>query len=114
MSALTQEQIETLEATHKRVAHLKSATSRKDGTPDWEAVLRRPTRTEYKMFRSMAHDPVKKPEAQELLTIKCCVWPPTRAEVDALLDEWPGIPEAASEAIQTISGMKAEEVEGNG
>lgn len=107
--ALTKQQIDDLEATHKRVAVLRGKPEPGNAGPSFEIVLRRPTRMEYKQFRAMAHDPVKKPEAQEQLAIKCCVYPASREDFSAILDDWPGIPEAASKAIVALTGMEAED-----
>lgn len=98
---LTDEKIQELETTHKRIAHLRGA----DGS--WEIVLRKPTRAEYKHFRSMAHG-AQTADAQEVLIRKLCVYP-DRDAFDALLEEWPGIPEAAGETIKRLTGMSASE-----
>ncbi len=97
--SLTQEQIQEYEAKHTRIAHLRGG----DGA--WEIVLRKPTRAEYKHFRSMSHG-ASAADAQEFLVRKCCVYP-ADGGIDALLEEWPGIPEASGKAIMSIAGMAA-------
>lgn len=99
---LTQAEVEALEATHKRVAHLK-------GTGDaWEVVLRKPTRAEYKRFRAMSHNPAQVAEAQEILARSTVVYPSKEA-FDALLEDWPGIPEACGKAFTELSGIAHQE-----
>ena len=97
---LTDEQVAEYETEHKRVARLRGQNGA------WEVVLRKPTRAEYKQFRSRSHDPSKAPDAQELLVRQCCVYP-SREAFDALLEDWPGIPEACGEAIKSLTGLSA-------
>ena len=99
---LTKEQVQEFEATHKRVAHLRG----KDG--DWEVVIRKPTRAEYKQFRSRTHNPAQVADAQEILARQCVVYP-SRDAFDAMLEDWPGIPEAAGAAFGRLMGLAAEE-----
>lgn len=105
---LTKDQIDALEATHKRISHLKGKPLPGESKPAWEIVLRKPTRQEYKHFRSMSHNPAQVAEAQEILARKCCVYPEKDA-FDALLDDWPGIPEAAGGAFKDLLGLEASE-----
>lgn len=95
---LSDEQLSELEAKHKRVARVRS----KDG--EWEIVLRRPTRAEYKQFRTRSHNPGTVADAQETLARQCVVYP-SREAFDALLEEWPAIPEAASGAFSRLMGL---------
>jgi len=99
---LSKEQLDQIEEKYKRVAHLKG----KGEPPPWEMVLRKPTRAEYKMFRSQTHNPAQVADAQEMLVRKLCVFP---VDVDALIEEWPGIPEACGKAIQHLTGLETEE-----
>lgn len=99
---LTKEQIDELEVTHKRVAHLVG----KGGT--WEIVIRKPTRSEYKQFRANNHNEARVADAQEVLARQCVVYPSKEA-FDALLEDWPGIPEAAGKAFRELMGMAVEE-----
>lgn len=98
---LTEEAIKELETTHKRVAHLH------DVGGEWEIVLRKPTRPEYKHFRAMING-AQASDAQEMLVRKLCVYP-DRETFDALLEDWPGIPEACGAAIKSLTGMSASE-----
>lgn len=102
--AVTQTLLDDLEAKHKRVAHLKGPG---DPVP-WEVVIRKPTRPEYKQFRAMSHNPSQVSEAQEVLIRKICVYP-ERDALDALLDDWPGIPESCGKAIASLAGISAQE-----
>lgn len=96
---VTEDQIQALEQTHGRIAVVASPDSK-----SWQVVLRKPKRAEYKMFRAHSGDPVKRSEAQETLFKQTCV-APTGAELEALLDEWPGIPEACGAALMSLAGM---------
>jgi len=100
-SKITQEELDKLEATHGRIAHLRG----KGGT--WEIVLRKPNRAEYKQFRSRSNNPELAPDAQEQLARQCVVYP-SRDAFDALLEEWPAIPEAASKAFSNLMGLAVE------
>lgn len=98
---LTQEQINEFEAQHKRIAHLVA----KDGA--WECVFRKPTRAEYRRFRSAINDPQQQSDAAERLARQLVVYPSPEA-FDLLLEEWPAIPEAASKAFLALSGLNVE------
>ena len=99
---LTPEDLKLLEETHGRIAHLKGG----DGA--WEIVLRKPNRKEYGAFRKMGHNDARKDTAQEDL-VRCIVVYPSKQEADALIEDWPGIPEAATKAIMKIAGMAVDE-----
>jgi len=101
---LTKEQIEEFESKYKRVARI----SGKGEPVPWEVVLRKPTRIEYKEWRSRSHNPSQVADAQEVLVRKICVHP-TGDALDALLEDWPGIPEAASKALHDLVGLGAAE-----
>lgn len=98
---LTEDQIKELEAAHRRVAHVYARDQ-------WEVVFRAPTRAEYKRFRSEINNPNTSADAQEKLARTCVVYP-TREAFDALLEEWPAIPEACSKAFSRLMGLTAEE-----
>lgn len=98
---LTDEDIKKLEADHKRIAHIRAKDS------EWEVVFRKPTRAEYKRFRSSINDPQNAADAAEQLA-RCCIVYPTREAFDALLEEWPAIPEASSKAFLRLVGMAVE------
>lgn len=96
---ITDAEVQALEATHKRIAVVRS----KHG--DWEVVFRRPNRSEYKRFRAAA---ANNPDAQEMLCRAIIVYPSKEA-FDALLEDWPGIPEASAQAIMDLAGMQSRE-----
>lgn len=113
---ITKEKLEELEKQHGRIAHLKGppvpgskANENGDREPCWEIVLKKPTRQQYAYFRKLGHNEQRKSEAQEELVSNTMVYPSTKSEVEALLDEWPGIPEAATKAIMSLTGMAVDE-----
>lgn len=99
---LSDEDIKKLEAEHKRVAHLRG----KNG--EWEVVFRKPSRAEYKRFRASSHNKDMAADAQETLARQCVVYP-SREAFDALLEDWPAIPEAASNAFSRLMGLAVED-----
>jgi hypothetical protein len=94
---LSPEKISELEATHKRIAHVRDI----DG--EWEVVYRRPSRAEYRRFRSSINDPQQSADATEQLARSLVVYP-SREAFDALLEEWPAIPEGSSKALLRLMG----------
>lgn len=68
-------------------------------------LLREPKRGEYKMWRAASHDPKKVADAQEVLFRQICVFPETPGELEQLLDQWPAVAEASSEAISKLTGL---------
>lgn len=99
---INKEQLSELEATHKRIAHVQGK-----GTPTpWEVVLRKPTRAEYKHYRSQSNNPAQTADAQEILVRKLVVHPSAEA-FDVMLEEWPGIAEACGNAISILAGFSA-------
>src|SRR4051812_19368289 len=99
---LTAEELADLEAKHVRTAHLIG----KGGA--WEVVFRKPTRAEYKAFRARAHNPAQAADAQEILA-RACVVHPSKEAFDALLEDYPGIPEAASKEFTNLVGLSVED-----
>jgi len=108
---ITPERLLELDAKHGRIAHVKSnhlVDPLADvPVPRWEVVLRKPNRAEYKAFRAMAP---KSPDAQENLVRQIMVEPEGATAIDALINDWPGIPEACTEALYQLTGMTAEEL----
>lgn len=98
---LSDQQIQELEATHKRVA----VVTGRGGT--WQCAFRKPTRAEYKRFRTMATGD-SKADAQEMLARATVVFPSLEA-FDALLEDYPAIPEAAAGRIADLTGFAVEE-----
>jgi hypothetical protein len=101
---LTADEFKDLETKHKRIGRLKS----KSGA--WEVVFRKPTRAEFKQFRSRAHNPAQKAEAQEILARQCVVFP-SREAFDALLEDYPAIcdSEASTDLFQRLMSDAVEE-----
>lgn len=104
---ITKAEIDQLEAAHKRVAVVRGRPD-PDGATPWEVVFRKPTRAEYKMFRANSHNPATIADAQEKLA-RACVVHPSKEAFDALLEDWPAIPEAASGAFSRLMGLAADE-----
>ena len=100
MADITTEKLAELEAAHGRIG----VVTHTDGK-SWAVVLRKPKRGEYKMFRAHSGNDQKRPEAQENLVKQTCIWPETGQALDALLDEWPGIPEACGAMLMSLAGM---------
>lgn len=97
---LTDEQIKDLETKYSRIGIVQSP----DQGKSWTVVLRKPTRPEYRRFRAESNDPRRAPDAQETLVTSTCVFP-DRGGLQALLDEWPGIPEACAKVLIELAGM---------
>jgi hypothetical protein len=95
----TQEQVAEFEAKYGRIGIVTA----QDGE-SWRVVLRKPTRAEYKMFRSNANNPQRASDAPEHLFTAICVYP-SAAELTVLLNEWPGIPEACGKMVIELAGM---------
>ncbi len=102
-----------------KIAHVKAKRTRTEGEgeatvtlPIWECVFRKPTRAEWKAYKRAVHDKAELPDAQENLARKCAV-EPHHQEFDALLEDWPAIPEAAVKAFDVLLGMEIE-ASGNG
>lgn len=95
---LSKEEIDKLEVAHGRIAIVRARGA------EWEIVFRRPTRAEYKQFRTRLHNPQLAADAQEQLARQCVVHPSPEA-FDRLLEEWPAIPEAASGAFSRLMGL---------
>lgn len=98
---LTQEQIQELEVQHGRIAHVRSRTE-----GEWEVVLKKPKRSDYKMFRSQSHNSSQAADAQEILVRKMVVYPDADAFM-AMLEEYPAIPEACTGAVALLTGLAA-------
>lgn len=98
---ITQEQIDALEAEHKRIAVVRLQDT------DVVVVYKKPNRGQYKQFRSRINNEALAPDATEQLARVLVVYPSPEA-FDALLEEWPAIPEASSKALLRLMGMAAE------
>lgn len=104
--SVTKEILDELEVKHKRIAHLKGKSD--DGAPPWEIVIRKPSRAEYKQYRAQSHNQATVADAQEILVRKIAVYP-TGDALEALLDDWPAIPEACGKALGALTGLSAAE-----
>ena len=105
---LTKEDLAALEATHKRIAHVIGPLGKDGKTAQWECVFRKPTRAEYKRFRSMVNTPGQGGDAGESLARSCVVHPAPEA-FDALLEDYPAICEASAQDIGKLAGLFADE-----
>ena len=95
---LSSEDITKLETDYKRIAVVTAAEG------EWQVVYQKPSRAQYKRFRSQINNVDLAPDATELLARQLVVYP-SREAFDALLEEWPGIAEASSKALLHLSGM---------
>lgn len=96
-----------LEASHGRIGIVLS-----EEAGDWAVAVRRPTRKEYKRFKANANNPAKQSDAQEALFVATCLLPEGGVNaIDALLNGWPGIPEAFANSLvlSRLSGMAGHE-----
>lgn len=100
---LTDEQLDKFKTDHGRIAHLIG----KGG--GWEVVLRKPNRAEWRKFKADAANPSTASVAQENLCRVLAVHPPKGDAFEALLNEWPAIPEAFAGALHDLIGMSVEE-----
>lgn len=99
---ITQEKLEELEAKYVRIAHIIGKNQ------SWEVVFRKPTRQEYKMFRSNAGNDAKKADATEILCRSLVIYP-TREQFDALLEDFPAICEASSPVLMDLCGLSVDQ-----
>lgn len=99
-SIISQEKLDALETQYKRIG----VVTHPDGK-SWAVVLRKPTRSEYKLFKANANNANTQSEAQEKLFKCTCVVPEGQPAIDALLEDWPGIPEACAKTFQMLLGM---------
>lgn len=99
---ITDEKLAELQATHRRVKRIAIG--------EIEIAIRAPKRHEYKAFRARAMDPDKRADAMEDL-LRQIVVHPSRAELDAILDDYPGLAESKemSRAVEQFVGMVADD-----
>lgn len=104
---LDQEGLDKLEAEYNgKIYILKGALF--DEEIPWAVIVRKPTGKEYKRFRAQLHNSAEVPVAGENL-FKQIVVHPSPVKTDALLEEWPGIPEASTDLVLRLVGAKAQE-----
>jgi len=119
MDGFTQEQIDQLESANKRIARIKSKTP-----GEWEIIIRRPARKEFKRYRAAQHNEAQKADAQELLmrtiVVATCVRGAVTLDVakardafDQLLEDYPAIADstAAANALQRLTSDAVEDDE---
>jgi hypothetical protein len=104
---ITPEKIAELDATHKRASHVHSTRTRADGAWEWEFVIRKPTRAEYKQWRAKINSENTASDATEQLIRKIAVLPSGEA-FEAMLEDWPALAEAAVPAIKAMCGLDAD------
>ena len=102
------ETLSELEAKYRRLAIVKSPDIRNDGEPEWFVLLRPPNRAEYKQLKAMLNNDTQRTVAVEGLMRKLAVYPDPAA-VDAMIDEWPGIPEGCWPTIERLAGAAGSE-----
>lgn len=105
---LTPEKLAELEATHKRVAHVHSNDRMADGRYEWEIVLRKPTRSEYKQIRAQAQNERTSCDALEMAVRKLIVFPAVE-DIEPLFEEWPGLAEACGRTLERLAGVAGTE-----
>lgn len=101
----TQADLDKFRADHAQgIVHLVG----KNGA--WECVFRAPSRNEYKMYRANVHNPARIADASDTLAIQTVV-SHSREAFLALLEKFPGIPEAlcASDDLKELTGTAVEE-----
>jgi hypothetical protein len=102
---VTPELLDKLKAEHRYIAYVNGEF---DDEIVWEVVLRKPTSKEYKQLRAQVTDGNQKAMAGEAVFRKIIIYP-SRDQIDALLEEWPGVAEACGGAINKLAGLVANE-----
>lgn len=100
------EDLAKIQADHggaDRVAHVSEKNGR------WEAVFRTPTRSEWKRFRAMAHNPQTAPDSQEFLARATCVYP-SRDAFDAMIERFPACADVCATRIGELAGTALDEM----
>ena len=104
MAFPTDEELTALETQHKRIGVVYHQQDKNL----WAVVLRKPNRAEYKRFRAWCNNPQRVADAQEQLFNDTIVWP-AKADREAMLEDWPGIPEACAKMLVELAGMSGVE-----
>ena len=115
---VTPDELKSLEATHGRVAvvfddaYPGEGEDIPAGAVGWEIVVRRAKSAEWKMFRKQSTTEGVASEAGEWISRVCVVrvagavaGKDARESFDALLDEWPAIPERVAGIVAKLSGF---------
>lgn len=98
------EAVKALEEKHGRIGLVHSEDTKADGTYEWFVVLRKPTSAEYKQIKSLAHKEQSEKVTEAALRRLAVLPGASTPELDALLAEWPGIPDAAYPMYMKLSG----------
>jgi hypothetical protein len=105
---LTPEELQKLkDANPKGVIHMRGKGDR------WECVFRTPKRSaEFKPYKARLHNPAQISDAIELLARQIVIHPSHEA-FDAMLEDFPAIPEALAnnEDFQALVGISTEATE---
>jgi preprotein translocase subunit Sss1 len=98
--------LEELYAKHRTIGIVVARDEK-----SWATVLRKPNRSEYKLFRANCNNAAQVSAAQETLYKAISIVPDGIGAIESLLTKWPGIPEACAEAgtFQRLSGMAGTE-----
>lgn len=107
--AISQEQLDTWEGQFGRIALVRGPLDPKTQAPEWEVVFRKPTRAEFTMFKKNGLNPQTSFQAQEILATQIVV-SHDKPAFGKLLDDYPGIPEGCSKAINALTGIAVDEV----
>lgn len=100
--AVTDEALAELKAKHGERKVLKLTTATPEGVI--EVAVLKPGRKEYERFRKQLGDDNKRDAALENL-LRAQVLSPERAQFDALLDEFPALPEEFGKPLLTAIGL---------
>lgn len=98
---ISEEKLTALRAEHRRVKVI--------AVGDIEFVIRAPKRHEYKAFRNKAMGEQKADALEDLL--RTIVVFPSRQELDAILDDYPGLAESKDfqKSVEQFVGMVADD-----
>lgn len=102
VNEVTDEALAALKAKHGERKVLKLTTTTPDGIVEIAVV--KPGRKEYERFRKQLGDDNKRDGALESL-LRAHVLSPERAQFDALLDEYPALPEEFGKPLLSAIGL---------
>jgi hypothetical protein len=107
---LTKEQLAEYEKQYPEMEHVKGPPKKgSESEPQWEIVLKRPGRANYKRFKAKLHEgPLQKSEAMETL-VKAALAYPSPEAFEALLETHYGICESkgVNVAIDRLCSMSS-------
>lgn len=96
------EQLDKLKVEHGEVHLLKASSD--EG--EFFVVVKRPTRPQYKRFKSLATDEKRRVDAGEWLVLECLVHP-SREDFQIALERHPGLGDSYAEDVLKIAGVGA-------